>query len=92
MQLWRPLDVGRVHDRLPNRTPSLPESGKTDQRKPIWAHVKALTCGFWVELRGFEPLTPSMRTECAGEQNRCLMTLLQVRAIQTATITAPDRV
>src|SRR5215469_3528665 len=21
-----------------------------------------LTCGFWVELRGFEPLTPSMRT------------------------------
>ena len=24
-----------------------------------------LTCGFWVELRGFEPLTPSMRTRCA---------------------------
>jgi len=20
--------------------------------------IKALTCGFWVELRGFEPLTP----------------------------------
>ena len=24
-----------------------------------------LTCCFWVELRGFEPLTPSMRTRCA---------------------------
>ena len=23
------------------------------------------TCIFWVELRGFEPLTPSMRTRCA---------------------------
>ena len=35
---------------------------------------------FWVELRGFEPLTPSMRTERAGEQNRCLEALLHVRA------------
>ena len=25
----------------------------------------ALTCNFLVELRGFEPLTPSMRTRCA---------------------------
>ena len=25
----------------------------------------ALTCSFIVELRGFEPLTPSMRTRCA---------------------------
>ena len=24
-----------------------------------------LTCCSWVELRGFEPLTPSMRTRCA---------------------------
>jgi hypothetical protein len=24
-----------------------------------------MTCGFRVELRGFEPLTPSMRTRCA---------------------------
>jgi hypothetical protein len=24
-----------------------------------------LTCNFSVELRGFEPLTPSMRTRCA---------------------------
>jgi hypothetical protein len=24
-----------------------------------------LTWWFWVELRGFEPLTPSMRTRCA---------------------------
>ena len=25
----------------------------------------SLTCNFSVELRGFEPLTPSMRTRCA---------------------------
>ena len=24
-----------------------------------------MTCYSWVELRGFEPLTPSMRTRCA---------------------------
>ena len=35
---------------------------------------------FLVELRGFEPLTPSMRTERAGLQNRCLMTFQHVRA------------
>jgi hypothetical protein len=26
---------------------------------------RPLTCRNWVELRGFEPLTPSMRTRCA---------------------------
>ena len=34
----------------------------------------------WVELRGFEPLTPSMRTERSGLQYRCLTTLPHVRA------------
>ena len=34
----------------------------------------------WVELRGFEPLTPSMRTERSSLQNHCLMTLPHVRA------------
>jgi hypothetical protein len=34
----------------------------------------------YVELRGFEPLTFSMRTERSGEQNRCLRALLHVRA------------
>jgi hypothetical protein len=29
-------------------------------RRPL-----TLTCRNWVELRGFEPLTPSMRTRCA---------------------------
>jgi hypothetical protein len=27
--------------------------------------MSPLTCRYWVELRGFEPLTPSMRTRCA---------------------------
>ena len=35
----------------------------------------------WVEVAGFEPAASSSRTEYAGERNRCLMTLLQVRAI-----------
>jgi hypothetical protein len=36
--------------------------------------------------------TPRTTTEYAGQQSRCLMTLLQVRAIQMATITVSDRV
>jgi hypothetical protein len=32
-----------------------------------------------VELRGFEPLTPSMRTEYSGGQTRCLAPLLHVK-------------
>ena len=33
-----------------NRTPPLPESDKTDPGKPAHPHVRALTCGFWVEV------------------------------------------
>jgi hypothetical protein len=32
-----------------------------------------------VELRGFEPLTPSMRTERSGQQTCCLTALPHVR-------------
>ena len=47
-----------------NRTLPLPESGKRTRasqhnRKP------GVDLRVWVELRGFEPLTPSMRTRCA---------------------------
>jgi hypothetical protein len=35
-----------------------PNSGARNSNRP-------LTCNFSVELRGFEPLTPSMRTRCA---------------------------
>ena len=31
----------------------------------LWSVDNASDLRFWVELRGFEPLTPSMRTRCA---------------------------
>lgn len=34
-------------------------------RKQAATRILPLTCIFSVELRGFEPLTPSMRTRCA---------------------------
>jgi hypothetical protein len=33
--------------------------------RAVGAH-HAFDCVFWVELRGFEPLTPSMREEVEG--------------------------
>ncbi len=46
---------------------------------------------FWVELRGFEPLTPSMRTERAAQQIPSCSTLPQVSGRFLARITASDR-
>src|SRR5215467_3053542 len=37
-------------------------------KTPSVASCETLTCGFWVELRGFEPLTPSMRTKWSSVQ------------------------
>ena len=51
-----------------------------------------LDLGKLVELRGFEPLTPSMRTERSGQQNRCSWALPHVRAFEAAAITASGRV
>ena len=45
----------------------------------------------YVELRGFEPLTPSMRTEYAGRQGPCYAAFLQVREVWPGTLTASDR-
>jgi len=44
-----------------NRTPPVPESGKTGLQASVPARQGA-DLRVWVELRGFEPLTPSMRT------------------------------
>jgi hypothetical protein len=45
----------------------------------------------YVELRGFEPLTPSMRTERMVSQSCCCGTFLHVRDFQLGTVTASDR-
>ena len=42
---WTSADL-LPQDRLPNRTPPLPESGKTDPGQVTWPDVRALTCGF----------------------------------------------
>jgi hypothetical protein len=44
-----------------------------------------------VELRGFEPLTPSMRTQRAHRQSRCCATFLHVSDVEPGTVTASDR-
>ena len=49
--------------------PCLPDSGDNqvtnDLYRRIHRSMQAADLRFWVELRGFEPLTPSMRTRCA---------------------------
>jgi len=44
----------------------------------------------WVELRGFEPLTPSMRTQCAIGQTAWVMVFAQVGGLGRLTITASE--
>ena len=44
----------------------------------------------WVELRGFEPLTPSMRTKRAVSQTCKVGTLAQFSDLRKNTITASD--
>ena len=46
----------------------------------------------WVELRGFEPLTPSMRTECAIGQSGQVIAFAQFSGLRKDTITASEAV
>jgi hypothetical protein len=52
----------------------------------------AICLDLLVGVAEFEPAASSSRTERAGEQTRCSMTLLHVSAIEMATITTADRV
>jgi hypothetical protein len=44
-----------------------------------------------VELRGFEPLTPSMRTERSTRQSSCHTTFQHVRDVEPGMVTPPNR-
>ena len=44
----------------------------------------------WVELRGFEPLTPSMRIRCSTGQTGQVTASAQVSGLRTVTITASE--
>jgi hypothetical protein len=44
----------------------------------------------WVELRGFEPLTPSMRTKRAISQTGQVTAFAQLRDLRKDTITASE--
>ena len=46
----------------------------------------------WVELRGFEPLTPSMRTKRAISQTGQVTVFAQFSDLRKATITASEAV
>jgi hypothetical protein len=43
-----------------------------------------------VELRGFEPLTPSMRTQCSTGEKGLITVSAQVRDLRMVTLTASD--
>src|SRR6266702_5467246 len=72
-----------------------PERRSTDGQVILGVITKTLMHAsdlrFWVELRGFEPLTPSMRTERAAQQSPSCPTLPQVSGRFPARITASDR-
>ena len=46
----------------------------------------------WVELRGFEPLTPSMRTKRAVSRTSQVTVFAQFSGLRKATITASEAV
>jgi len=47
---------------------------------------------FRVELRGFEPLTPSMRTQRSGGRNGQVTASVHVSGLRTVTIAASNAV
>jgi hypothetical protein len=57
-----------------------------DRKEPVPCSKSALD----VELRGFEPLTPSMRTQCSTGPTSQITASAQVSGLRTATITASD--
>jgi hypothetical protein len=44
----------------------------------------------WVELRGFEPLTPSMRIQCSAGQTGQVIAFTQLSSQRTVTIAASE--
>jgi len=52
--------------------------------------LRAADLHFLVELRGFEPLTPSMRTQCATGQTAQVTVFAQVSDLRRVTITASE--
>ena len=80
-----------TQDRLPKSDIAAPGIG---QNGPAQAHSAAgqnADLRVCVELRGFEPLTPSMRTERIVSQSCRCRTFLHVRDFQLGTVTASDR-
>jgi hypothetical protein len=58
--------------RLPKSDIAAPGIGQNGPRQASASTSQAADLWVCVELRGFEPLTPSMRTEHSGQQGRCL--------------------
>ncbi len=67
------------------------DTGKNDLEPSVTESGCRLDLRFWVELRGFEPLTPSMRTRCATGLRHSPKTGASVANIQTATSRLPHR-
>ena len=54
-----------LQDRLLESDTVAPRIGQYGPRQANMIASQGADLRFWVELRGFEPLTPSMRTRCA---------------------------
>ena len=77
---FRLATTGRTQDRLPKSDIAAPRIGQNGPVQADMTTYQGADLRVCVELRGFEPLTPSMRTERSGLQYRCLTTLPHVRA------------
>jgi len=99
LELVLDLSLGLAAD-LPAQT--LPVRAETQRDHPALAPGAGLVKGAVaavapvvensVELRGFEPLTPSMRTEHTVPQSCCRRTFPHVRDFQLSTVTASERI
>ena len=69
---------------------SLPRQEKGQDGQPKIAAEKRCYLQLCVELRGFEPLTPSMRTQRSGGHKGQVTASAQVSGLRTVTIAASD--
>jgi hypothetical protein len=77
-------------DRLPKSDTVAPKIGQYGPAQADMIASQDADLRVWVELRGFEPLTPSMLTQCSAGQTGQVTASAQVSGLRTVTITASD--
>jgi hypothetical protein len=88
--LISPALAHALQDRLPKSDTVAPKIGQYGPAQADMIASQSADLRVWVELRGFEPLTPSMRIQCSTGQTGQVTAFAQVSGLRTVTMTASE--